>query len=163
MPLRGGVHPIILALAPTERHDVDAVAFGVALDRSDEPLRHRRHQGRRRHAAAPNRTEEVRRPGRPLQHRHVDVEVQPVDALEGQRRVFRQDLGDGPCYLHGSGSVDGLPTGQSTATIAIARPMNAASRPQREQRPESDLPSAATETYMLVGLRRSLASGVSQE
>ena len=29
--------------------------------------------------------------------------------------------------------------------------------PQREQRPESDLPSADTETYMLVGLRRSLA------
>ena len=31
--------------------------------------------------------------------------------------------------------------------------------PQREQRPESDLPSADAETYMLVGLRRSLASG----
>ena len=30
--------------------------------------------------------------------------------------------------------------------------------PQREQRPESDLPSADAETYMLVGLRRSLAS-----
>ena len=30
--------------------------------------------------------------------------------------------------------------------------------PQREQRPESDLPSADTETYTLVGLRRSLAS-----
>ena len=30
--------------------------------------------------------------------------------------------------------------------------------PQREQRPESDLPSADTETYKLVGLRQSLAS-----
>ena len=30
--------------------------------------------------------------------------------------------------------------------------------PQREQRPESDRPSADTETCMLVGLRRSLAS-----
>ena len=29
--------------------------------------------------------------------------------------------------------------------------------PQREQRPESDLPSADAETCMLVGLRRSLA------
>ena len=29
--------------------------------------------------------------------------------------------------------------------------------PQREQRPESDLPSADAQTYMLVGLRRSLA------
>ena len=31
--------------------------------------------------------------------------------------------------------------------------------PQREQRPESDRPSADTETSMLDGLRRSLASG----
>ena len=31
--------------------------------------------------------------------------------------------------------------------------------PQREQRLESDRPSADTETCMLVGLRRSLASG----
>ena len=54
--------------------------------------------------------------------------------------------------------VDGLPIGQSMATAAIVRLMNAARAPQREQRPESDLPPADTETYTLVGLRRSLAS-----
>ena len=37
--------------------------------------------------------------------------------------------------------VDGLSTGQSTATIAIARPMNAASRRRGSSGPESDLPS----------------------
>ena len=95
---------VVFALAPTERHEVDAVAFGVALDRVDEPLRDRRHQHRRRHRGAPHLAEDVRCPRRPLQHRHVHVEVQPVDALEGQRRVLRQDLGDGSCYLHGSGS-----------------------------------------------------------
>ena len=95
---------VVLALAPTERHDVDAVAFGVPVDRVDEPLRDRRHQHRRRHRGATHLAEEIRCPRRPLQHRHVDVEVQPVDALEGQRRVLRQDLGDGSCYLHGSDS-----------------------------------------------------------
>ena len=64
---------VVLALAPTERHDVDAVAFGVALDRVDEPLRDRRHQHRRRHCGAPHLAEEIRCPRRPLQHRHVDV------------------------------------------------------------------------------------------
>ena len=95
---------VVLALAPTERHDVDAVVVSETLDGIDETLRDRRHQHRRRHAAAPDRAEEIRRARRPLQHRHVDVQVQPVDALERQRRVLRQDLGDGSCYLHGSGS-----------------------------------------------------------
>ena len=147
---------VVLALAPTERHDVDAVVVSETLDGVDETLRDRRHQHRRRHAAAPDRAEEIRRARRPLQHRHVDVEVQPVDALERQRRVLRQDLGDGSCYLHGSGSGRWAPTGQSMANAALCD-YERGFAPQREQRPESDRPSADTETSMLVGLRRSLA------
>ena len=78
---------VVLPLPPTEHHDVDAVAFGVGLDGIDEPLRDRRHQRRRRHCGAPDRAEEIRRARRLVQQRHVDVQVQPVDAFEGQRRA----------------------------------------------------------------------------
>ena len=161
MSLRGGVHPIILALAPTERHDVDAVVFGEVLDGIDEALRHRRHQRRRRHAGAPELAEEVRRAGRPLQHRHVDVQVQPVDALEGQRRVLRQDLGDGSCYLHGSDSGRWAPHRPVYGHRRLRATMNAASRRRgssgRSPADRQQTPRSAC----LVGLRRSLASGVS--
>ena len=75
------------------------------------------------HCGAADRAEEVRRTRRPLQHRHVDVEVQPVDALEGQRRVTatrsRRRIVV-PSWL-GLRS-DGLPIGQSMATAATVRP-----------------------------------------
>ena len=119
---------VVLALAPPERHDVDAVAFGVALDRVDEPLRDRRHQHRRRHRGAPHLAEEIRGARRSLQHRHVDVQVQPVDALERQRRVLRQDLGDGSCYLHGSGSGRWAPHRPVYGQRRHCATMNAASR-----------------------------------
>ena len=57
-------------------------------------------------------------------------------------------------------TVDGLPIGQSMAT-AVCATNERGLAPPREQRPESDLPSPDTETYTLVGLGRSLASGVS--
>ena len=63
---------------------------------------------------------------RPLQHRHVDVQVQPVDALEGQRRVLRQDLGGGSCFLHGSGSGRWAPHRPVYGHRRLVRLMNAA-------------------------------------
>ena len=127
MPLRGGVHPIILALPATERHDVDPVALGVALDGLDEALGHRRHQRRRRHRPAVHLPEEVGHAGSGLQQGQVDIEVHPVDALERQRRVPRQDFGDGPCYLHGSDSGRWAPHRPVYGHHRLRATMNAAS------------------------------------
>ena len=113
---------VVLALAAAERHDLDPVAGGEALDGVDETPGHGSHQGRGRYDRTPHLAEEVRRPRGPLEQGHVDVEVHPVDALQGQRRVLCQHLGDGTCYLHGRTPVDGLLTGQFTATIASGRP-----------------------------------------
>ena len=58
--------------------------------------------------------------------------------------------------------VDGFPIGQSRWPPPPCTTDERGFAPQREQRPESDLPSADTQTYTLVGLRRSLASLASQ-
>ena len=120
--------PVVLALAAPERHDVDAVAFGVVLDRLDEALGQRRRQDRRGHRAAVELAEEVRHAGPGLQQGHVDVEVHAVDALEGQRRMPRQDLGDATCYLHGSDSRRWAPHRPVYGQRRPRATMNAASR-----------------------------------
>ena len=98
-----------------------------------------------------------RRARRRLQHRHVDVQVQPVDAFERQRRVLRHDLGDGSCYLHGSESgrwashrpVYGHRCLRTTRKAASRRSGRSGRSPaDRQQTPRS---------ACLVGLRRNLA------
>ena len=81
---------VVLALAAAEQHDLDVVAGGEALDGVDEALGHGGHQGRGRYGRAAHLAEEVRRPRGPLEQGHVDVEVHPVDALQGQGRVLYQ-------------------------------------------------------------------------
>ncbi len=83
--------PVVFALEPLEPEQVHPFPSGEAFDGPRERPRHRLHQRRRRHWIAAHTAEEVRRAGARLQHRHVDVQVHPVD---------------------------GLPTGQSTATDA---------------------------------------------
>ena len=142
------LRPLVLALAPAERHHVDPVAFGVALDRVDEPLRDRRHQHRRRPRRASHLAEEVRRTGRRLEQRHVHVQVHPVDALQRQHRVPGQDFGDGSCYFHGSDSGRWAPHrpvyGQRRPRVTNERGFTS----QREQRPESDSDSPCAEPHM---------------
>ena len=88
-------------------------------------------QHRRRPRRAAHLAEEVGRTGRRLEQRDVDVQVHPVDAL---------------------------PTGQSTANVALGRPMNAASRRRGSSGRSPTPPHRAPSPTCLVGLRRSLAS-----
>ena len=128
----------ILAFATFETNQVHPLALGVAFPLVDEAPRHRRHQGRRRHRMASYLTEEVRRAGRTLKQRHVDVEIEPIDAFELQRRVLGQYLGGASCYLHPQDS------GRWAPHLATLRPPTPQGDYERgfvrsaEQRPESD-------------------------
>jgi hypothetical protein len=51
-------------------------------------------------ASRPPITTASSHPGRVLQPRLVDVEVQPVDALHLERDVLGQDIGDAAGYRH---------------------------------------------------------------
>ena len=142
---------LVLALATAERHDVDPVVLGVALDGFDEALGHGRHQRRRRYRPAVHLPEEVGHAGPGLKQGHVDVEVHPVDALERQRRVPRQDLGDGSCYLHGSDSGRWAPHRPVYGQQRHCASMNAASRRRGSSGRGPFRPSAKAEAYMSRG------------
>ena len=66
------------------------------LDGLNEMPRDRLHEGRRRPRVAAVLAEEVHHAAYMLELRHIHVEVHPVDALDFQRDVLAQDLGDAP-------------------------------------------------------------------
>ena len=161
IPLRA----LILALAALEADQVYALALRVAFPLVDQAPRHRRHQRRRRHRMATYLTEEVRHAARALQQRHVDVEIQPVDAFELQRRMLAQYLRGAACYLHTQDSGRWAPHWATLRPLSPPCDHQRGSSPQREQRPGSvsppPPPPPTTTTgcsTCLVGLRRSLAS-----
>jgi hypothetical protein len=58
----------------------------------DEGLGHRIHQRRRGELVTPTPDEEDRDPAAVLQPGLIDVQVHPVDALDLQHHVIRQDV-----------------------------------------------------------------------
>jgi len=73
---------VILALAFLEGDERDPLAVGEAFDRGNEGPRHRRHEHRAGEAMATVPDPEVTNTRRRLQDGNVEIEVEPIDALD---------------------------------------------------------------------------------
>ena len=89
-------HHVVLPLTLLERDERDLVRLHEGVNGGDEPLADGIHQRRRGDGLAAVTPEEGGDPALVLQPRHVGVQVHPVDALDFQRDVLPQNLGDGP-------------------------------------------------------------------
>ena len=140
---------VIVLGSPRRNDTVDAVALRVALDGVDEPPRDRRHQHRRRPRRAAHLAEEVRRTGRRLEQRDVDVQVPSGRRTPSVSIVCRDRTSatDRATFM-ARAPVDGLRTGQSTANVAPGVTNERGFTPQREQRPEFDSTSPCAEPYL---------------
>jgi hypothetical protein len=85
----------VLVLALAEGHQVQPPGRDEVMDVRHERLGDRRHQHRRRVLVPPVADEERRDPAAILQSRLVDVEVHPVDRLDLEDHVARQDISCG--------------------------------------------------------------------
>ena len=139
-------HALLLALAAAELHQLDAGTLGEAFDGRHEVPRHRRHQRRRRHRVAAHLAEEPRRAAARLQHRHVGVQVHPVDALQLQRRVLVENLRRASCYRHGSDSGRWATHGPDYGHRRLGATINRGHVPQRSsgRGPFTNRPRAPT-------------------
>ena len=54
----------------------------------------------------------------PLQRRHVDVQLHPVDSLDLQRHMLPENLRDRPWYAHCRLRYDSGPSGSTAASAA---------------------------------------------
>ena len=95
---------LILALALLETDQVEALAFGEGLDGADEAARHGGHQGRRGDRVAADVAEEVGGAAGGLQQRLVEIELEPVNALDLEGDMLGNGFGDVACYSHGAAS-----------------------------------------------------------
>ena len=86
----------VLTLALLERHDGYLFLFGKLLHLGDERLGDRIHQRTGGKPVAEMEPEETGHSSRPLQRRHVHVQVHAVDSLDLQRHVLPENLGDRP-------------------------------------------------------------------
>jgi hypothetical protein len=99
------LHHVILALTLTELHHRNLLLFGEALHGGYEGFGHRVHQSRGSELVAAMKTKELRHATFALQHRHVDVEVHPVDALQLEGHMILENVGNALWYAHvGSGT-----------------------------------------------------------
>jgi hypothetical protein len=71
------------------------------LDTADEVVAHRRHQRGRGEVVAAVPPPEVRDAALGLQDRHVEVQLQAIDALDRQGDMLTEDLRRAACYRHG--------------------------------------------------------------
>ena len=75
------LHHIIFALTLLELHNRNLLLFRKSVHGGHESLGHRVHQGRGGKLVAAMLAEEFHHATFGLQHRHVDVQVHPIDAL----------------------------------------------------------------------------------
>src|SRR5690606_4422436 len=98
------VKHVLFADSLLQRYDRYSLLVGELLDGLDESPRHLRH-----HQSGSTRfpamlAEEDAHPAASLEHRLVDVEVHPVDALQFEIDVFADDFRNGRGYTHLPGS-----------------------------------------------------------
>jgi hypothetical protein len=91
----GGRH-IVLALALLERHDGYFFLLGELFHPHDERLGDWIHQRTGGKSVAQVEPEKTGHPSRPLQRRHVHVQVHSVDSFDLQRHVLPENLCDRP-------------------------------------------------------------------
>ena len=89
------VHHIVLALPPSKIHHRDLVITGEPADRGCERIADRGQRSCRGHLAAKLAAQIAHQCKFGLQRRHVDVEIHPVDALNLEHHMIRQDVSDG--------------------------------------------------------------------
>jgi hypothetical protein len=88
-------HDVVLPLAFLKREQRHALRGHEGLDRGHERHADGGHQDRGRKRVTSVRAEEGRHAAVVLQLGHVDVEIQPVDALHLQRRVLLENFAHG--------------------------------------------------------------------
>src|SRR5580658_62827 len=120
------LHHIILALALVELHQRNLLLFREMLHRRHEGFGHGVHQGRRGEFVAAVTAEKLGDSAFALQHRHVDIEIHPVDALQLESHMVIEDIGDALWYAHfGSGTTpvlrDRLPPRRLNSSAGTAR------------------------------------------
>jgi hypothetical protein len=131
------LHHLILALTLLELHQRNLLLFGELFHRRHEGFGHRVHQSRGSKFLAPVDSKKTRDSTFALQHRHVNIEVHPVDALPLESYMMIEDVGHALWYAHvGSGttpilrdrsplrrpnSLAGTASSSSPATGAISR------------------------------------------
>ncbi len=92
---------IILSLTLAETHQIDAVPQDERADVLNKLLAHVLHEYRGRNRPAAVVTEEMTGAGAGLQHRLIDIQIQPVNALDVERDPVVQQTGQVLVY-HGS-------------------------------------------------------------
>ena len=102
---------VVLPLALLERHQIDPFRVDEALDGVDELLTHRRHHHRRRDARPQLRLHEPDEPSARLQRGDVRIQIHPVDGLQLEGHVIRQDLSDVFAYHDGGAPGERGPCG----------------------------------------------------
>jgi hypothetical protein len=86
------VHDVVLALTLAEVDHRETVIDGVATNAGDEVLAHRRHQRRGRDLETPMPGQEPDDLSDALQFRDVDVQIHPVEGLDLEHHMVRQDI-----------------------------------------------------------------------
>jgi hypothetical protein len=84
-------HHVIFALPLMKLHHGDGVLLSESLDARYEVATARRHQRRRSHGLPQVLAEETDHPLLPLQSRHVNVEIHPVDTFDFQGHMLLQN------------------------------------------------------------------------
>jgi hypothetical protein len=90
LPIGGG--HIVFALTLFKQDDGDFLLFGKLIHLHDECLGDGIHQGTGGELVAAVKPEKAGHPSGALQRRHVYIQVHPVDALDFQGHMFRQNL-----------------------------------------------------------------------
>ena len=147
-------HHVILALSLGKRHQRNPLLGHKIFQRRHEAPGHRAHQRRRRHRLPTMRTEKPDNPLFILQARYEHIEVHPVDPLGRQLHMTADDLGHALCYH---------PSGSGRAGFASRRRLDLSQVLETGlTRARHEPAIGATIATRLVGLRRSLASFLSE-
>jgi hypothetical protein len=96
----------------------NAFPFSERLHCRDERLTDRIHQSAGDELKTAVVPKETGHPNFPLQLRHVNIQVQPVDSLDLQGHVVGQHLSNGSWYAHSRLRYDSDPSGSTAASAA---------------------------------------------
>ena len=102
---------VVLPLALLEGHQIDPLGGDEPLDGRDELLTHGRDHHRRGHPSPELAFHEVDESAARLQRRDVGIEIHPVDGLQLEGHVIREDLGDVFAYHDGGAPGERGPRG----------------------------------------------------
>jgi hypothetical protein len=91
-------HHVVFALALDEQHDRHPMSGGKAIQFFHKAPAHRAHQRRRCQWLPAVVAEKAHCPIAPLQSRHTDIEVHPVDRFDRQPNMIGEKLGHILCY-----------------------------------------------------------------